>query len=95
MAMMQCSHLCQGIERDQNPGEGALLNCLSERLESRLARPRGGGIGRRSGLKIRWPQGRAGSSPAPGIKKNKDIENSYLWSAKIRSVLVKSVVTVC
>jgi hypothetical protein len=26
----------------------------------------GGGIGRRSGLKIRWPQGRAGSSPAPG-----------------------------
>ncbi len=26
----------------------------------------GGGIGRRSGLKIRWPQGRAGSSPALG-----------------------------
>ena len=27
---------------------------------------RGGEIGRRSGLKIRWPQGRAGSTPAPG-----------------------------
>src|SRR5262249_3404567 len=27
---------------------------------------RGGGIGRRWGLKIPWPQGRAGSPPAPG-----------------------------
>jgi hypothetical protein len=27
---------------------------------------RGGGTGRRSGLKIPWPQGRVGSIPAPG-----------------------------
>ena len=30
----------------------------------------GGGIGRRCGLKIRCPKGRAGSSPAPGTNKN-------------------------
>jgi hypothetical protein len=27
---------------------------------------RGGGIGRRSGLKIRWLKGHEGSSPSPG-----------------------------
>ena len=32
----------------------------------------GGGIGRRSGLKIRCPKGRAGSSPALGTNNNAD-----------------------
>ena len=34
-------------------------------LQSTFLSP-GGGIGRRYGLKIRCPKGRAGSSPAPG-----------------------------
>ena len=34
----------------------------------------GGGIGRRYGLKIRCPKGRAGSSPAPGTTKNRNGE---------------------
>src|SRR5712692_9058322 len=29
---------------------------------------RAGGTGRRAGLKIRWPQGRVGSTPMPGTK---------------------------
>jgi hypothetical protein len=31
-----------------------------------LSRRRRGGIGRRAGLKIQWPQGRVGSSPSAG-----------------------------
>jgi hypothetical protein len=34
----------------------------------RMCRSRGGGTGRRSGLKIPWPEGRVGSIPAPGTK---------------------------
>ncbi len=33
----------------------------------------GGGIGRRCGLKIRCPKGRAGSSPAPGTNKSNNL----------------------
>ena len=33
----------------------------------------GGGTGRRYGLKIRWPKGRAGSSPAPGTNKKQHV----------------------
>jgi hypothetical protein len=33
-----------------------------------IALRRGGGTGRRSGLKIPWPSGRAGSIPAPGTQ---------------------------
>ena len=29
-----------------------------------------GGIGRRAGLKHQWPQGCAGSTPAPGTERN-------------------------
>ena len=32
----------------------------------RLSKSRRGGIGRRAGLKIQWPQGRVGSSPSAG-----------------------------
>ena len=39
----------------------------------RLQRP-DGEIGRRSGLKIRRPQGHRGSSPLPGTNKTKDLE---------------------
>ena len=38
------------------------------------SRSPGGGIGRRYGLKIRCPKGRAGSSPAPGTTKNRNGE---------------------
>ena len=31
-----------------------------------LILPRSGGTGRRAGLKIRWPQGRVGSTPSSG-----------------------------
>ena len=31
-----------------------------------------GGIGRRAGLKHQWPQGCAGSIPAPGTNTNKE-----------------------
>src|SRR5215212_8315208 len=46
--------------------------CLSQRREDLLALRcgspcPGGGTGRRHGLKIHCPSGRAGSSPAPGI----------------------------
>ena len=34
-----------------------------------------GGIGRHVGLKIQWPRGRAGSSPAPGTLGDKGIGN--------------------
>jgi hypothetical protein len=43
-----------------------LFGELNNLTESRLSR--GGGTGRRSGLKILWPSGRAGSIPAPGIQ---------------------------
>jgi hypothetical protein len=43
-----------------------------------------GEIGRRSGLKIRRPQGRGGSSPPPGTNKIKElIENSYSDSERL------------
>jgi hypothetical protein len=32
-----------------------------------VSHSRRGGIGRRAGLKIQWPQGRVGSSPSAGI----------------------------
>ena len=38
----------------------------------------GGGIGRHEGLKIPWPLGRAGSSPASGTTKNQKILFSLL-----------------
>jgi hypothetical protein len=37
-----------------------------------LSRCRRGGIGRRAGLKIQWPQGRVGSSPSAGTPKRQD-----------------------
>ena len=36
-----------------------------------------GGIGRRAGLKHQWPQGRAGSTPAPGTS-TKALDNQEL-----------------
>jgi hypothetical protein len=39
--------------------------------------------GRRRGLKIPWPKGRAGSIPAPGTSKIKD----FLRSGKVRQAL--------
>ena len=49
----------------------------------------GGGIGRRSGLKIRWLQGRAGSSPAPGTKNPYSVNRLLLRSlARSRAVLL-------
>src|SRR6185436_9685776 len=40
------------------------LRCALRSIKSR--RSRRGGIGRRAGLKIQWPQGRVGSSPSAG-----------------------------
>ena len=44
---------------------------------------RGGGVGRHARLKILWPQGRAGSNPALGTKKEpaREVQDSYfsLW----------------
>ena len=37
---------------------------------------RDGGIGRRTGLKIRWGKTRAGSSPAPGIDLRRGVEQA-------------------
>jgi hypothetical protein len=43
-------------------------------ITRRRSRPsRDGGIGRRSGLKIRRPQGHGGSTPPPGTMKTKDL----------------------
>src|SRR5687767_7777313 len=55
---------------------------------------RGGGTGRRSGLKIPWPQGRVGSIPTPGINQiiqylsisrsrlvDKDVAGQYLGTS--------------
>ena len=39
----------------------------------RMCRSRGGGTGRRSGLKIPWPEGRVGSIPAPGTLDSKEL----------------------
>ena len=41
------------------------INVNSFIAKCKVRRP-GGGIGRHAGLKILWPSGRAGSSPAPG-----------------------------
>ena len=41
---------------------------LCENSVISLASRRAGGTGRRAGLKIRWPQGRVGSTPMPGTK---------------------------
>jgi hypothetical protein len=42
-------------------------------------RGRNGGTGRRAGLKIRWSQGRGGSSPPSGMKETRSYEESWVF----------------
>ena len=44
-----------------------------------------GGIGRREGLKIPWSKGCAGSSPAPGTKKDLRNQIFFLFNINIKS----------
>jgi hypothetical protein len=54
--------VCSGHWRDLRPRSNSLEPCSGP----------GGGIGRRGGLKPPWPQGHAGSNPAPGTKKHQE-----------------------
>src|SRR6266571_4429027 len=53
--------------RREWPSIGLSEALLQARTAATVALRRSGGIGRRAGLKIRWPSGRVGSSPTFGI----------------------------
>ena len=63
-----------------NPADASLklISCL------------GGGIGRHYGLKIRWQQCRAGSSPAPGTDEERSKLGLFLFLHKIAVCLCVS-----
>jgi hypothetical protein len=46
---------------------------------------RGGGTGRRSGLKIPWPSGRAGSIPAPGTNVVNELRGITVETRRVKA----------
>jgi hypothetical protein len=53
----------------------------------RMCRSRGGGTGRRSGLKIPWPEGRVGSIPTPGTPVSSTIYGGTAFQCAVESLL--------
>ena len=68
------THRLSELEMAQIGALRAIFDSVPSLHESCLKPGPGGGIGRRYGLKIRCPKGRASSSLAPGTNKNKDIQ---------------------
>jgi hypothetical protein len=58
------------------------VNLVSFRFHPNRRR---GGIGRRAGLKIQWPQGRVGSSPSAGRLSMTDLRENSREEKRLRS----------
>ena len=55
-------------------------SCVGSNPATPVTICRRGGIGRRAGLKIQCPQGRAGSTPAAGIVLRNVIKSTFLFA---------------